>query len=117
MQNKLFVERVPYEKNGKTYHSYFIQGQVRGIDARVMIMPPDFGGYKVLDIVFGDANEAELVLTPYEIEDEKTGRVVRGNTYGVRTVDENGEVYECTVKPYRASDKSLLQMLLNQHAA
>ena len=117
MAAKLFVERVPYEKNGKTYHSYFIQGQVRGKDARVMITPPDLGGYKVLDIVFGEADKAELVLTPYEITDEKTGRVVRGNTYGVRTVDENGEVYECTVKPFRASDRSLLQMLLNRHAA
>ena len=112
MQNKLFVERVPYEKNGKTYHSYFIQGKVRGIDARVMIMPPDFGGYKVLDIVFGNADKAELVLVPYEIRDEKTKKVVKGNSYVVRSVDEDGKVYECPVKPARTSDKSLLNMLL-----
>ena len=32
------------------------------------------------------------------------------------TVDENGEVYECPVKPSRTSDKTLLGMLLNQTA-
>ena len=42
--------------------------------------------------------------------------MVKGNSYLVRTVDENGEVYECPVKPSRTSDKTLLGMLLNQTA-
>ena len=41
-----------------------------------------------------------------------TGSVISGNTYMVRTEDENGMVYECNVKPFRSSDKSLLNMLL-----
>ncbi len=108
----IFVERDTFEKDGKTYFSYFIKGEVRGKEVRVMIIPPDKGGYTVLDIVFGKEMKAELTLTPYEIKDESTNRVVKGNTYGVRTVDENGEVYECKVKPYRDSDKTLLNMLL-----
>ena len=56
---------------------------------------------------------AELTLTPYEIKDDSTGRVIKGNTYGVRSVDaETGEIYECKIKPYRDSDKTLLNMLL-----
>ena len=112
MANKIFVEKEPYEKDGKTYFGYCIHGTVRGTDVKVAVVPPDFGGYRVLDIVYGDAMEAELVAKPFEIRDDKTKRVVRGNTYAVRSVDENGEVYECAVKPFRSSDKALLDMLL-----
>lgn len=112
MGKTLFVERETFEKDGKEYYSYFIKGLVRGREVRVALVPPDKGGYTVLDIVFGDAEKAELFLTPYEIKDEHTGRVIKGNTYGIRTADENGEVYECSVKPFRNSDKTLLNLLL-----
>ena len=112
MSNKIYVERDTYESKGKTYYSYFIKGQIRGKDVRIAIVPPDLGGYAVLDIVFGEAMAAELIAKPFEIKDDKTGSVISGNTYMVRTEDENGMVYECTVKPFRSSDKSLLNMLL-----
>ena len=111
-QNKILVERETFEKNDKTYFSYFIKGKIRGKEVKVAVCPPDKGGYAVLDIVFGSANSAELVINPFEIKDESTGNVIKGNTYAVRTVDENGEVYECNIKPYRNSDKSLLNMML-----
>lgn len=111
------VERETFEKDGKTYFGYFIKGNIRGRDIRVLIVPPDKGGYTVLDIVFGEEMEAELVLNPYEIKDEGTGKVIKGNSYAVRTVDEDGEVYECAIKPFRASDKALLNMLLNKKVA
>lgn len=117
MENQIKVERDTYEKDGKTYYSYFIKGNIRGRDIRVLIVPPDKGGYTVLDIVFGEEMEAELVLNPYEIKDEGAGKVIKGNSYAVRTVDEDGEVYECAIKPFRASDKALLNMLLNQKSA
>ncbi len=109
---KIKVERDTYEKNGRTYFSYFIRGKVRGKDVRAALVPPDRGGYAVLDIVFGEEMEADLLLKPYEIRDEATGRVIAGNTYAVQSHDEDGEVYECTVKPFRSSDKTLLNMLL-----
>lgn len=111
--NGILVERETFEKDGKTYFSYFIKGKVRGKEVKVAIVPPDKGGYTVLDIVFGAEMQAELTLTPYEIKDDSTGRVIKGNTYGVRSADaETGEVYECKIKPYRDSDKTLLNMLL-----
>lgn len=111
MNRKILVERDTYEKNGRVYFSYFIRGQIRGRDVRVQVMPPDFGGYQVLEIVFGENDAAELVVTPFEMKDE-TGKVLTGNTYQVRSCDENGEVYECKIKPSRASDKALLHMML-----
>ena len=105
------VEREPFEKNGKTYFGYFVSGEIRGRKIKAGVKPPDVGGYRVLDVVYGNEMEAELILTPYEIKDD-TGRTITGNTYAVRTVDEDGVVYECKVKPARESDKNMLQMLL-----
>ncbi|MBS5850347.1 MAG: hypothetical protein KIC36_05060 [Clostridium sp.] len=110
--NQIFVERETFEKNGRTFFSYFIKGNIRGKDVKVAVVPPDRGGYTVLDIVFGDQMAAQLVAKPFEIKDEATGKIIAGNTYSVQTVDEDGEIYECAVKPYRSSDKSLLNMLL-----
>ena len=44
MDKKIFVERETYEKNGKQYFTYFIKGVVRGIEARVQLMPPGLHG-------------------------------------------------------------------------
>jgi hypothetical protein len=112
MDKKIFVERETFNYNGKEYFSYCIKGKIRGKDVKVAITPPDKGGFTVLDIVYADAMEAELTLKPYEIKDEKTGKVTSGNTYAVQSFDEDGLLYECPVKPMRASDRSLLNMLL-----
>ena len=110
----ILVERETFEMNGKAYFSYFIKGNVRGKDVRVSIIPPDKGGYTVLDIVFGDAMTANLMVKPFEIKDDATGKTIAGNTFAVFTCDENGEVYECAIKPARQSDKALLNMLIVQ---
>ena len=112
IHNNILVERETFDKNGKTYFSYFIKGNSRGKDVRVAIVPPDKGGYTVLDIVFGNAMAAELGVKPFEIKDDATGKVITGNTFSVISYDENGEVYECGIKPFRASDKALLNMML-----
>lgn len=113
---QIFVEREPYERNGRRYFSYFVSGTIRGKDVKVAVVPPDKGGYTVLDIVFGNEMSAELILKPYEIKDDATGKVITGNSYAVQTVDEDGEIYECSVKPYRNSDKALLAMLVKRAA-
>lgn len=111
--NKLLVERETYEKDGNTYFSHVVKGKIRGKDVKATVVPHDVGGYAILDIVFGDKLTAEFVLKPYEIKDEKTKRTLKGNTYAVRSVDEaTGEVYECPVKPFRNSDKTILTMLI-----
>ena len=114
---QFYVERETFEKDDKTYYSYFIKGTIRGREVKIGMAPPtndtDKGGYTVLDLVFGNADKAELIVKPFEIKDEKTKKVISGNTYAIQTVDEEtGEVYECAVKPFRTSDKMLLNMLI-----
>ena len=109
--NKIIVNRESYSYEGKEYFNYFINGNVRGKEIRIKMTPPDRGGYKVLDLIFGEGAEVELTLKPYEIKDARTGRVTRGNTYFVTSSDENGDALSCQVKPYQASDKSLLEMI------
>ena len=108
---KLIVEREKFEFKGKEYMGYFIKGIVKGREVRASLKPQDINGYTVLDIIFDGANEVELIAKPYSITDDN-GNVISGNTYIVRSVDENGEVYECPVKHSRASDKVLLNMLM-----
>lgn len=112
----IIVERETFEKDGKTYFSYFIKGQIRGRDVKIAIAPPnsdkDKGGYTVLDIVFGNEMKANFIIKPFEMKDESSGKVIKGNSYAVQSVDENGEIYECNIKPFRSSDKSLLNMLI-----
>ena len=110
-ENLIVVEREMIEKNGKSFYTYFIKGTIRGKDVKIAVTPPDFGGYTVLDIVFGNEMKAELVAEPYELKDA-SGNLVSGNSFMVRSIDENGEIYECKIKPFRASDKSLLKMLM-----
>lgn len=111
--NKVLVERETYEKDGNTYFSHVVKGKIRGKDVKATVVPHDVGGYAILDIVFEASPTVELVLKPYEIRDDKTKRTVKGNNYAVRSVDDaTGEVYECPVKPFRNSDKTILTMLI-----
>lgn len=79
IKNPIKVERETFEMDDKQYFSYFIRGTVRGKDVKVAIVPPDKGGYVVLDIVFDGAMEAELVVIPYEMKDDN-GKTIKGNT-------------------------------------
>mgnify|MGYP001070102310 CR=1 FL=1 len=61
-EKKIKVERETYTKDDKTYFSYFIKGVIRGREVRIAVVPPDNGGFRVLDIVFDNAMSADLVL-------------------------------------------------------
>ena len=107
----LQVERKYYERDGKMYFFCFVPGVIRGREVTAGVIPADFGGYDVLDIVFGDENKVGLYKYPYEMRDERTKKVTKGFTYKVQSQDEDG-VYAIKVKPARDSDKALLEMLI-----
>ena len=48
----------------------------------------------------------------YNLTFTQDGKTIKGNTYAVRSYDDDGTVYECKVKPFRYSDKNILDMLL-----
>lgn len=109
----LFVGREYYERDGKQYFWCFVSGKIRGKDVRVGLVPVDFGGYEVVDIVFGAEQKVGLYKYLYEMRDEHTKRTVKGFTYKIQSQDDDG-VYAIKLKPARDSDKALLEMLLNQ---
>ena len=37
---QIFVERETFEKDGRTFFSYFIKGNIRGKDVKVAVVPP-----------------------------------------------------------------------------
>lgn len=110
--NTIIVSRETYKdkKSGQEYFSYFIEGEVKGKPVRVNIVPHDIGGYNVLDIVFLDAEQVTLDIRPVSMKDA-AGEEITINTFYVVSCDENGEIYECPVKPKNKSDKVLLTML------
>ena len=112
IHNNILVERETFEKNGKTYFSYFIKGNTPSSAAIELpktisrtVYPPLSGG------TIATLTSLPRML-PFEIKDDATGKVISGNTFSVISYDENGEVYECGIKPFRASDKALLNMML-----
>ena len=56
--NNIFVERETFETNGKSYFTYFVRGNVRGMYVNACVVPFDLGGYAVLDIVFNGEKSA-----------------------------------------------------------
>ncbi|MBO4736368.1 MAG: hypothetical protein J5614_08225 [Paludibacteraceae bacterium] len=107
----LKVIKEHYMKDDKEYNCYCLRGVVRGKDVRVQLLPPDIQGYTLLDIVFGEDNEADFIVTPFEFKDDK-GNVIAGNSYSVRSIGDQGEIYECKVIPAKVSDKTLIALLL-----
>ena len=108
---KIIVQREKFDYKGKEYLGYFVKGMIKGHEVRAGLKPQDINGYTILDIIFDGAEEVELISKPYSIKDEATGEIKTGKTYAVRSVDENGEVYECPVKNSRSSDKFILEKL------
>ena len=109
---KIMVERESFDLNGKTCYSYFVKGTVRGREVKAQLAPQDNGGYVLLDIVFDNANTAELVIGSVSITNEK-GKTETFPSYTVKNVDQKtGEVFECPVRAARKTDKTKLAMIL-----
>ena len=105
---KVFVKREIYVKNGKSFYAYFVQGDIKGKALKASVVPKDIAGYALLDVIFDERPEIDLVVTPYEMQTEQ-GEIISGNTYSVKT--EDGEL-ECKIKPNQPTDKTILNYIL-----
>ncbi len=111
-EKKLVVVRETFVGNDdKEYYSYNVPGKVRNRDVKVDLIPKDKGGYEVLDLIFDISETAELIVRKEQMTDEN-GVVTNYDAYDVMNVDENGIAFVCGVKPSRASDKSILNILI-----
>ena len=98
-------------KDGRPYFAYIVRGVIRGQEKKVDFAPKDKGGYEPLDILFDISDKAELIMTD-EVMTDENGNKTPYVSYKVHVVDEDGEIWECGVKPQRDSDKALLKFLL-----
>ncbi len=98
-------------QDGRLYFAYLLNGKLRGRRIKVDFSPKDKGGYQPLDLVFDVNAKAELVIS--EVVQEMNGVKTRRTVYTVNTVDEDGIVWKCEVKPTRTSDRDMLTMLIN----
>lgn len=114
-ENKIYIEREKFTSNGKEYYNYILKGKVRDKDVKVDFAPKDKGGYEVLDLVFDTNSKAELIVSEESMTDS-AGKTMKYAVYTAQTIDEDGIVYACNVKPARDSDKALLGMILSKLA-
>ncbi len=98
-------------QDGRLYFAYVVKGMLRGRPVKVDFSPKDKGGYQPLDLVFDVSPKAELYIS--EVVQEMNGVKSRRTVYTVNTVDIDGIVWKCEVKPTRASDRDMLVMLIN----
>ncbi len=98
-------------KEGRLYYSYKVRGNVRGQEKKADFVPKDMGGYEPLDILFDISPKAELIMTD-EVMTNADGSKTVYTAYKAQVVDENGEIWDCGVKPQRDSDKALLKFIL-----
>ncbi len=104
MCNKIYINREPYKSNGKLCYSYFINCVLNDRPNHINLAPIDIGGYILLDILFADNSAVELIAT------EENGKQI----YKAVSYDDNGEVYECEVKPLHGSDRVKLKLILQK---
>lgn len=112
MKNLTLIRESFDGKDDKKYWAHMVKGVVRGREIKVDFVPKDIGGYEPLDIVFDIQDKAELIIGNEQITDS-FGNKTSYITYKAQNIDEFGIVYECSIRPQRDSDKSLLSMLLN----
>lgn len=98
-------------QDGRKYFAYVVRGIIRGQEKKVDFAPKDQGGYEPLDILFDISPKAELIMSDEEMTDS-SGKVSKYTAYRAQVVDEDGEIWDCGVKPQRDSDKALLKFLL-----
>lgn len=102
-------------KDKKELMGYYVIGSVRKRDIVGSIIPSDFGGFDLLDIISSDEdNPPMLIRLKYSMPNTQTGEVVSGYTYEMVSFDPMvNEYIRCKVKPQRQSDKSVIEMLFS----
>jgi len=100
--------KIKVTKEGE--YGYYVYANYNNIDFKAQVVPLDFGGYAVLDIVYNGETEADLVIEDYTYT-AKDGSIKVGKHYKVISEDPDGKKYECDVKPARRSDRTLINLL------
>lgn len=99
---KIFIERISKLKKGNIIYDYYVVLHGYG-DNRIKVVPPDKGGYKVMDIIFLDVTKVRLCCKFYD-EDLGNGCTRQKVCFVLQSKDEEGYIYESSVVVPNAID-------------
>lgn len=118
MKNQaLVLERETFvAKSGKEMYNYFVRGVVHGRAVKADFLAKDLGGYELLDLMFEINPKVNLIMHEESMTDEK-GNVTKYMVYEAQVVDADGLVYTYKLKLAQESDKSYLNILMQQKSA
>ena len=118
MKNQtLVLERESFiAKSGKEMYSYFVRGNAHGREIKAGFLAKDLGGYELLDLMFQINPQVALIMHEESMTDDK-GNVTKYMVYEAQVVDADGLVYTYKLKLAKESDKSYLNILLQQKGA
>lgn len=123
--NTLPLVRAPFTSNGQEMFAYAVNDTLYQKKGGVIIgekpikvdfVAKDYGGYEVLSFLFEVSDNPVLKITDETMVNEKSGEVTSYRTFTVMVTDGDGIPYEYKVKPFKESDKSLLDALISQKA-
>ena len=119
---KVVREIIPNVKTkaGEAMYSYVLREKlvVKGVNKEIKVdfVAKDMGGYGVLELIFMLSDEAYLSVHEESLKDDKTGEVTSYTVYDIWNQEDDGTVYKYQVKPFRASDKAKLSVILQKRA-
>lgn len=105
----LAVMKTGKAKDGHGHQTLKHRFKMRGIEQVVNLAPTNFGGCNLLKVVYAEGKAAELVHKREEMDND--GRKSHYDVFNLRNADKkDGAIYECQVKPWQKTDKTLLRI-------
>ncbi len=116
----LYISRKVTVKGGKRYADYYVHGVLRGVEVKVRVKPgkdsdgfADVSAYTMLNIVFGEKDEAQFSVRAFKRRDSATNRLTSGLTYYAYDKDvEDGEEYVAPLRFETSPDKAVISKLI-----
>lgn len=107
-------ELIKTKRDRREIYVYFVKGETHGRTIRADFEAKDQGGYETLDLIFAIKPTAELLMR----EETMVQDGVRQNyiVYEAYNKDEDGIEFKYEIKLSRKSDKTYLDIILQQRA-
>ena len=107
-------ELIKTKRDRREIYVYFVQGETHGRKIRADFEAKDQGGYETLDLIFSIKPTAELLMREETMVQDG---VRQGYTvYEAYNKDEFGIEFKYEIKLSRKSDKTYLDIILQQRA-
>lgn len=116
----LYISRKVTLKGGKRYADYYVHGVLRGVEVQVRVKPgkdsdgfTDVSAYTMLNLVFGENDDALFAVRTFKRRDSATNRITSGLTYYAYVKDiDDGEEYTAPLRFETTSDKAIISKLI-----